>query len=183
MKFVALLCLVLGPLSTVSFGQNAAEPEYFEAPGLFRVQSPHPSFSWRRERTQTNDVTTAHYYVCSNNQTSTPLILVVDERAATEDFQRQTFVFEHLKVARQFAERNGFSIVKGKAPKDATKKRVTYSIVGKHQVHDIDLYIAGMVIFSDYRTYTMQAMSPTAESTKQLLSVVRTLKEIPPKLN
>ena len=195
MQRASFILVILGLLAAPGIGQQAASEsvsndkgEPFVVPGLVSIESPHPTLEWRSSKTFESEVTTAHYFICSNNDESTPLILVIDERAAKEDIQRQTLAFENYKVARQFAENHGFKVQKGKAPdvKKAKKNRVMYSVVGEH-THQVDgqgnkmqMYIGGMTIFSDHRTYTLQAMAPNAESTKILLGAAKTLKELLP---
>ncbi len=185
MKRAPFVIAILGCYAAVGMGQGttseSAKP--FVVPGLISIESPHASLTWRKsELAVANEVTTAHYFICSNNDQSTPLILVVDERAAPEDFQRQRLASENYKVARKFAEKHGFRVESGKAPdvSKAKKNRVMYSVIAQHATQDIEMYIGGVTIFSPHRTYTLQAMAPDADSTKLLLSAVKTLKELPP---
>lgn len=184
MKRASFVLVILGLVAAPGMGQQAEKTEPFVVPGLVSIESPHPSLKWQKSKTFESEVTTAHYFICSNNhEQSTPLILVIDERAATEDFQKQTLAAENYKVARQFAEKNGFKVQSGKAPdvKNSKKKnRIMYSVVGKHIHQDMEMYIGGMTIFSENRTYTLQAMAPNAESTKILLRSAKSLKELLP---
>ena len=182
MRRASFVLVLLGLVAAPGIGQQAKNPEPFVVPGLVSIESPHPSLVWHKSKTFESEVTTAHYFICSNNDTSTPLILVIDERAAEDQSQRQTLASENYKVARQFAEKHGFKIQSGKSPdvSRSKKNRVMYSVVGQHTQQNMQMYIGGVTIFSKHRTYTLQAMSPNAESTKLLLGAAKSLKELLP---
>jgi hypothetical protein len=172
MRIAVSLAIGLLPVGAAS----QTQPSPFVVDGRFSIDFPAKGYDWKFVTTKEIQGIKARYFLCSNEDESSRMVLIIEERHADTQAKRKVTIKAHWNTLVGLKDR-GFTELSGKKPplEEPIPDRTYYSISGKDP-NGNPVFIRGATVFGKY-IYGFQAFARTAADAERLIGVVKTLKE------